>query len=264
MRSACYLFLALAIGPTAGCTHLQLSRSTTQQAHTISDIHYEEVLSNLASYECNPNVLPHFAIVGAGGTLVHDEATANMELEWNAGSLARKLFGLSGTRQVEEQWTMAPVVNPDKLRAIRSVYQLATRGENYDPAGDKLLISFLGENYSTWIDQGWYGSGCKCNVPKNACYVSHCGDRYVWVTADGIEPMSRLTLAVLNIATLDPSPTPDQPSKTVQKYAYKDGSVDTIETYVRPDVDAAKVTTPPVRQQFYNPLQTQIQMGKKN
>src|SRR4051812_22775252 len=186
------LLLLLATVPSLGCTHLQLSRSTSYQARTISDIHYDQVLSNLASYECNPNVLPHFAIVGAGGTLVHDEATANMELEWNAGSLARKLFGLSGTRQVEEQWTMAPVVNPDKLRAIRSVYQLATRGENYDPAGDKLLISFLGENYSTWIDQGWYGSGCKCNVPKNACYVSHCGDRYVWVTADGIEPMSRL------------------------------------------------------------------------
>jgi hypothetical protein len=84
------------------------------------------------------------------------------------------------------------------------------------------------------------------------------------VMAEGIEPLSRLTLAVLNIATLDPSPTPEQPQKTVEKYLYKEGNIDTVETYKRPDPGADKVQSQPVREQFYNPLQSQIQMGKKH
>jgi hypothetical protein len=262
MLSRRFVLLVLATAPSIGCTHLQLSRSTTHQALTISDIHYDQVLSNLASFECNPNVLPHFAIVGAGGTLVHDEATANMELEWDTSTLARKLLGLSGTRQVEEQWTLAPIINPDKLRAIRSVYQLATRGENYDPEGDKLLVAFLGSDYAQWIDRNWYGVGCKKDVPRHACYVAHCGQRYVWVTADGIEPLSRLTLAILNISTLDPNPAPAKSQKEIQKYNYTDGKIDSIEKYSRPDPAAEAIPPPPVREQLYNPLQSQIQMGR--
>jgi len=257
------LLLLLIIAISGGCTHLQLSRSTTQQANTITDIHYRQVLNNLASFECNSDILPHFAIVGAGGTLVNDEGTANVELEWDAATLARKMLGVGGTRSIEEQWTMAPVVNPDKLRAIRAVYQLTTRGENYDPEGDRLLVAFLGENYGRWIEQGWYGVGCKRDVPCQACYVGHCGGQYVWVMPGGIEAMSRLTLAVLNIATLDANPEPQQPQKQVQKYTYRDGQVESVETFTRPDAGATRVAPQPIRQDFFNPLQTQIQMGNR-
>jgi hypothetical protein len=43
------------------------------------------------------------------------------------------------------------------------------------------------------------------------------------VSADGIEPLSRLTLVILNIATLDPNPAPAKPQKEIQKYNYTDG-----------------------------------------
>ena len=164
---------------------------------------------------------------------------------------------------MEEQWTLAPVVNPDKLRAIRCAYQLAVCGHSTDPECEKLLTAFLGTGYQEWVRRGWFAAGGHKDVPKDACYVGHFGDRYAWVTPGGLDGLTRLTIAVLNIATLDPTPPPDPPTKQVQKYTYTDGRVDTIETYTRPDPDAPKPSTGPVRKDFYNPLQSQIQLRGK-
>jgi len=258
----CYA-LALAVS-CAGCTHLQLSRSTLRQAGTITDLEYKQVMSNLASYHCNPDVLPHFAVVGTGGTSITDLGGVNVELEWDATSLIRELLGLQATREVQEQWTLAPVVNPDKLRAIKSIFQLVAMGHTTDPEADTLLTSFLGEGYMQWIHQGWYCVGRREHVPTNACYVGHAGGTYVWVTPDGLEGLSRLTLVILNVATLDPNPSPEEPTKTVEKYNYRDdGKLDSIETLTRPDLDpkAPKGRAAPFRRDFYNPLQSQIQLG---
>ena len=92
--------LVLLVAACAGCTHCQLSRSTVRQAGTITDLHYKQVLGNLASCHCNPDVLPHFAVVGTGGTAVTDQGTANVELEWDARAIARELLGLGASREV--------------------------------------------------------------------------------------------------------------------------------------------------------------------
>lgn len=76
--------------------------------------------------------------------------------------------------------------------------------------------------------------------------------------------MSRLTLVILDIATLDPNPPPEEQTKTVEAYYYRDdGKLERIETLTRSDDDpnAPKRRANPVRKDFYNPLQTQIQMG---
>jgi hypothetical protein len=262
LRRAYGLLVLLALA-CAGCTHYQLSHSTVEQAGTITDLHYKQVLSNLASSHCNPNVLPHFAVVGTGGALVNDQGSVNVELEWDPRTIIRELMGVDAARQVELQWTLAPVVNPDKLRAIRCLFQLVVLGETTDPEADKLLKAFLGEGYMEWVQRGWYGVGSRSDVPKGACYVGHCGVQYVWVMPDDLEALSRLTLVVLNVATLDPTPLPTQPTKTVQKYKYKDGQLEMMETFTRPDPDALKPTAPPPRQDFYNPLQSQIQLRGK-
>src|SRR5437667_158342 len=84
----------------------------TRQVGTITDLHYEQVLGNLASYHCSSDVLPHCAVVGTGGTAVTDQGRANVELEWDARTITRELLGLGASREVQEQWTLAPVVNP--------------------------------------------------------------------------------------------------------------------------------------------------------
>jgi hypothetical protein len=242
-----------------GCTHHQLAHSTLQQAGTITDLHYKQVLSNIASYHTNAEVLPHFAVVGTGGTSVSDQASANAELEWVTGNIFRQMYVPGASRTVDEQWTMAPVVNPDKLRAMRCLFQLVVFGTTTDRESDQLLKSFLGDNYMEWVQRGWYGVGCAKDVPKAASFVGHDGGKFVWVMPDGVGGLSRLTLVLLNVAALDPNPT-DQPTKTVEKYTYKDGKLDTMERYTRPDPDAPKQTGFATRKDFFNPLQTQIQM----
>src|SRR5207249_7870315 len=81
----CALPIFLLAAACAGCTHCQLSRSTVRQAGTITDLHYTQVLGNLAAFHCNPDVLPHFAVVGTGGTAVTDQASVNRSEERRVG-----------------------------------------------------------------------------------------------------------------------------------------------------------------------------------
>jgi hypothetical protein len=52
------------------------------------------------------------------------------------------------------------------------------------------------------IGPGWFGVGRKWDVPKGACYVGKCGDRYAWVEADGLESLTEFTLTVLKLSSL--------------------------------------------------------------
>lgn len=155
-------------------------------------------------------MLPNFAVVGTGGALVSDEGATNVELEWDPSQLAKSLLGLEGRRTIEEQWTLAPVINPDKLRAIRCACQLVVHGDTTDPECDKLLAAFLGDDYRKWLPQGWYGFGTRNDDPRSAMYVARSADCYVWVMPEWVEGLSRLTLVMLNIATLDPNPVTEE------------------------------------------------------
>ena len=264
------LFCSLLALSCAGCTSRVLARNTVTQANTITDIHYRQVLTNLVSYEGNPDVLPHFSVVGTGGTLVVDSGNGNLGFAWDDRTFLGTTLGFGAERTFEDGWTLAPVVDPDKLRAIRAAYQLVTRGEAYDPVGYELLLGYLGDGYMDLLEPGWYCVGRKCDVPKNACYVAHCGKRYIWVTGDGLEGLSRLTLAVLNVATLKSggggtAAVAEVPGQhEVTKYFYTpDGQIDRVETYMEPEIVTPIETlpTPQPRENYYNPLQSQIQMG---
>ena len=52
------------------------------------------------------------------------------------------------------------------------------------------------------IGPGWFHIGGKWDVPKDACFVGKCGNSYVWVTAEGREQLTELTLTVLKISSL--------------------------------------------------------------
>jgi hypothetical protein len=52
------------------------------------------------------------------------------------------------------------------------------------------------------IQPGWFCVGRRRDVPKSACYVSHSGDCYAWVNADGREALTEFTLTVLKLSTL--------------------------------------------------------------
>lgn len=52
------------------------------------------------------------------------------------------------------------------------------------------------------IRPGWYHTGAKRDVPRDACYVGRSGKCYVWVDADGREALTEFTLTVLKLASL--------------------------------------------------------------
>ena len=49
---------------------------------------------------------------------------------------------------------------------------------------------------------GWFRVGGKKDVPRDACYVGHHGDCYVWVMPEGVGGLTRFTLLVLSIVKL--------------------------------------------------------------
>ena len=55
--------------------------------------------------------------------------------------------------------------------------------------------------YRVALQPGWYGMGCRQDVPRTACYVGRYCDRYVWVEPQNMEMLTRMTLAILDIHT---------------------------------------------------------------
>ena len=52
------------------------------------------------------------------------------------------------------------------------------------------------------IGPGWFHSGGKHDVPRDACYVGRSGDRYVWVGPDGREALTQFTITILEFSSL--------------------------------------------------------------
>ena len=52
------------------------------------------------------------------------------------------------------------------------------------------------------IHPGWYGVGRRRDVPRDACYVGHHGDVYVWVCPAGREDLAEFTIHILSFASL--------------------------------------------------------------
>jgi hypothetical protein len=55
------------------------------------------------------------------------------------------------------------------------------------------------------LGPGWVGVGCKKDVPRDACYVGHHCNTYIWVRPDGMESLTNLTIAIIDVVTTDTS-----------------------------------------------------------
>ena len=49
------------------------------------------------------------------------------------------------------------------------------------------------------VPVGWFCVGRKSDVPKDACFVGHYCETYVWVPPQGVDDLSRFTLIILAI-----------------------------------------------------------------
>lgn len=228
MRVLPLLILSL----VTGCTHGQLRFSTVRQGSTLTEINYKQVLDNMAICATDPNALPYFALATTGNTQITDTAALNaLTLNWHPYSGAGTILG---SRAIVENWGLIPVVEPDRLEAMRCAYQMALGAPAVSCEGcDTLLKRFLNPyNPACQIPSGWFFvSKCKKDVPKHALH-GHYNGTYVWVRPDGMAGLSRFTLTILFIATVDRSqvtttvgtppsaeilPAPSVPSFTVPR-----------------------------------------------
>jgi len=118
------LWLVLPIGILAsGCTHTQLRFNTTKQAQTVADVHTQQVLDNLAKFARDPHALPHFSYPIAGASAITDNLGGTAGINF-ANPITGSLNG-TGSRNIQESYTMTPVNDPRKLELMRCAYQQA-------------------------------------------------------------------------------------------------------------------------------------------
>jgi hypothetical protein len=52
------------------------------------------------------------------------------------------------------------------------------------------------------IGPGWFHTGGRREVPRDACYVGRSGGRFVWVSPDGLDQLTEFTLTILKLSSL--------------------------------------------------------------
>jgi hypothetical protein len=251
MRAGTMLLALLPV--LGGCAaHASLRDNTARTAATLTDLNYQQVLDNVALFVANPSAMPSVAVINSGTVTVTDQKAYNTSATYSptlpfrqqgggALPILTLLFNPSVQRMLTENWTVAPVTDMDNLRRIRCAFQMLVLngGQTTDCENCRRLLEdfYLGESdrMDCFIPLGWYGAGCKADVPRNACHVGHCGKTYVWVLPEGLEGLTRFTMTVLELAT----GKPHAPMKTVVRTYKADGTLDSTQvTTTEIDTDA--------------------------
>lgn len=215
MRASLILCSVAVASTLTGCTHRQLRSDHVKQARTLTTIMEQQVLDNLAMFVSNPDALPFFALPAAGSATVTDSgslAAGPLNGNTSVGPL-----GLS--RDNQQNWTMAPVTDPDKLTRMRAQYQATL---------PLLNIEVGGHAVASECDKT--GSWC-------GCHITVCPESYAALT--------QLTLAILDIAVNDPAPAKPKPTIEVEDFIYDAGNtrIEEIQRYTR-DMDGNVVARP--------------------
>src|SRR5262249_33483277 len=119
-------------------------RRTLALAESTTDLRYREVVENLAIIANDRWAIPSFASIYAGTADLSDTASASFPLVPYRTTLAPLFagtFDLSASRAVKENWTLDPVVVPEKLRAIRCACWCVLDGTLYTDAGHGVYLN---------------------------------------------------------------------------------------------------------------------------
>src|SRR5262249_42858842 len=119
------------------------------------------------------------------------------------------------SRQSAQNWTVDPVVDPEKLEAIRLCFKWALGGSDcIDSDGLSLLArpdqvpTAPGRHFGV-LDQlerlprNWLCVGRACDVPVHARLKAHAGDTWVWVMPEGVRGLADFLLIVQDVARVN-------------------------------------------------------------
>ncbi len=211
MRSLLLLSLALAV--SSGCASQQLRFTTLRQTSSLADLQESQVLENFARLAANPGSVPFYATANTGAVTVADVGSGSLSFVGGSKLFTSGTYGLGANRTVTVNWGLAPLNNPDRLKAMRAAYLLALRRSPVDPAELAKLEAALGQDPSYRIQSGWICVGRRRDVPREALKVARDGPIYVWIMPEQAGEFGRFVLLTLNLASL-PSGPPTSRSMT--------------------------------------------------
>ena len=128
----------------SGCASWQLNRNTVDLATSSSDLVTNQVISNLAKFRADAFAIPSQVSIPSGSATTTNSITPTISIPIGvsattalANAAAAPLF-LAGTRthvmpnttlggsaadQWSQNWTLAPLQDPDQLRRLRALYR---------------------------------------------------------------------------------------------------------------------------------------------
>lgn len=191
---------------------MQLQKNSVRQAGTVSEIYEQQVLDNLARFVVNPYATPTFSIASQSTNGVADRG----EFGISDGGFTGKFFAFlsaGGSRDAEQNFTLDPVANPQRLQLMQCAYQ---RAVGLQAANDcdkccEYLVAWTGRvdacRDACGITSGWLcKSDCRKDVPKccSENYGEFCGT-YVWVDPCFRSEFSKLVMTIIEYAAGDPA-----------------------------------------------------------
>jgi hypothetical protein len=172
------------IAQLSGCMSQQLRFTARRTVNALPDLQYQQVVDNLAKIASNPGFLPYLAVAGQGSVQVTDNGNSTLGLNMASKAFGPGSLSLGTSRNVTGTWSLGTITSPEKIRDMQTVYVRALRGS--------------AEGNPTF---GWLKIGQKGDVPRQATFVGRFDDTYVWVMPDGVQGLSELSLAIMDIAT---------------------------------------------------------------
>lgn len=213
------LLAACMIVACLGCTTQSLDRKTLELAESSSDLRYREVLENLAMVENNRWALPSYSSFYAGTSDLSDAAMVDTPLVPYRSSALKPLFAgtldASASRAVKDNWTLDPVVVPEKLLAMRCACWCVLDHCIYPDCGRSVYLVHYSSVTAHKSPPGYYfgvegylqksleGSWLCNGGGKGAVYEATCRGTRVYVTKNGIDGLSEFAIALESIARVD-------------------------------------------------------------
>jgi hypothetical protein len=197
-----------------GCTMNSLTRHTVAQTDSAVDIRYQEIMDDLAAVADDPSTLPNYASIFSGTIFVQDQAQIVSTTTWpfSIPLISGQATNPSVNRQISQNWTLDPIMVPEKLEAIRAACQWVTKGQEFlDAHAMSLLVRpqdvprdrrrhFGVVEKLAQLPPNWLCIGSPKQVPKRVCYRGQCRDTCVWVMPDGMQGLTQFMLVIQNIA----------------------------------------------------------------
>ncbi len=187
---------------------MQLNRSTLYQASTLADLHFQQVLDNVARFAVNPYTMPYFAYAGSGTTQVADGGTISPTISWAPHSVS-EMLGLSANRTITDGWSVVPTTNPDKLFAMRCCYQrLVLAPTDWCDDCENKLAAMLPKDFPSILDATFRPAGSasegKSRFQTGPATSVIAAKPMPGCRREGWTGSNAITLTILNIATLAP------------------------------------------------------------